>query len=854
MMGRIVLLGFAAMALAIGAVALGIAYAPEQSLVAAVQDGVLRGATSLASSESLGLPEDLPTRLQSALQGPLLRFGALGVGAVLLILGLLPGGGGTPSDPGAPAPEDDERIVTDKRLLKKARKLAAVTARRGQPDDAAEICFASGLMDEAAGYFVDAKEFVRAAEIRHDQNRFRESAELYLKGGKPESAGVIFSQEGEPLRAAEAYLEAGKRSVAAEMFEEAEDFERAATCYEESGFARHAAQAYVTCKKWERAAACLEEVMRDEGAGAAALTPQKQTELDKLVRMTGDLYARAGREAKAEAVLEKGGCFVEAGEIALRNGRESKAADLFLKGKEPMRAADVLRSLGEEKTASRVLAEYHRDRGEEEPAARFFEDAGEHLAAADLYRSLENYQRAAECYELQGESAQAAEMFRVMGERSRAAENYERAGQYSDAAECYALAGDEEKEAELLVRGGDFLRAGEIHHRGGRDDDAIGVLQQIESGSPDYAAASALLGDIFRGRGMLSVALTKLKAATEGQELSRENIRAFYTLATAHEASEQIEEANTLYEKVLACDYHYQDVEERLERTRGILQSQTAPTLSAPVGPMGGNSAQEGRYRITGTLGRGGMGIVYKAKDSVLDRIVALKVLPEAFKENPQALKNFLREAKSAAQLNHPNIVTVYDAGEQDGVYYIAMEYVDGKTLKEIVKRRGKIAPNGAVHVMAQLCEALAYAHDHKIVHRDIKNANIMWTRDKKSKVMDFGLAKVIEEVRGHTTVVSGTPYYMSPEQTLGKNVDHRTDIYSLGVSIFELSTGLLPFREGNMPYHHVHTPPPDPRDVDPEMPEGLANVINRCLEKDPDNRYQTTREILADLKNALPS
>ncbi len=853
-MGRIVLMGFAVMALAVGAVALGIAYAPEQSLVAAVQDGVLRGAASLVSSGSLGLSEDLPTRLQSALQGPLLRFGASGVGVLLLILGLLPGGGGSPSDPSAPVPEIDERIVTDKRILRKARKLASATARRGQPDEAAEICFANGLMDEAAGYFVDAQEFVRAAEIRHDQNRFREAAELYLKGGRPESAGVIFGQEGEHLRAAEAYLEAGDQSVAAEMFEQAEDFERAATCYEESGFARHAAQAYVSCKKWERAAACLEEVIRDEGSGAASLTPQKQIELGKLVRMTGDLYARAGRNNKAEAVLEAGGCFLEAGEIALRNGRESKAADLFLKGKQPMRAADVLRSLGEEQTASRVIAEYHRDRGEDEPAARFFEDAGEHLAAADLYRSLENYERAAECYERQGDSAQAAEMFRVMGERSRAAENYERAGQFADAAECYALAGEDEKEAELLVRAGDFMRAGEIHHRGGRDDEAISVLQQIESGRPDYAAASALLGEIFRERGMLSVALTKLKAATEGQEISRENIRAFYSLATAHEAGEEIEQAGALYEKILACDYHFQDVEERLEQIRGILKSQTAPTRSAPGGSMGGNSAHEGRYRITGTLGRGGMGIVYKAKDSVLDRIVALKVLPEALKENPQALKNFLREAKSAAQLNHPNIVTVYDAGEQDGVYYIAMEYVDGKTLKEIVKRRGKIAASGAVRVMAQLCEALAYAHDHKIVHRDVKNANIMWTRDKKSKVMDFGLAKVIEEVRGHTTVVSGTPYYMSPEQTLGKNVDHRTDIYSLGVSMFELATGLLPFREGNLPYHHVHTPPPDPRDVDPEMPEGLASIINRCLEKDPDNRYQTTREILAELKNALPS
>jgi serine/threonine-protein kinase len=245
------------------------------------------------------------------------------------------------------------------------------------------------------------------------------------------------------------------------------------------------------------------------------------------------------------------------------------------------------------------------------------------------------------------------------------------------------------------------------------------------------------------------------------------------------------------------------------------------------------------------------MGIVYKADDTVLDRTVALKVLPESLKESPQALKNFLREAKSAAALNHPNIVTVYDAGEQDGVYYIAMEYVDGNTLKDIIKRRGKIAPRGIVHVVSQMCEALAYAHEKKIVHRDVKTANTMWTKDRKAKIMDFGLAKVIEEVRNHTTVVSGTPFYMSPEQTLGKNVDHRSDLYSLGVSVFEMATGTLPFTEGNLPYHHVHTPPPRPQELEPELPDLLAGVIERCLRKDPEERYQSAREILAELRSA---
>ena len=150
------------------------------------------------------------------------------------------------------------------------------------------------------------------------------------------------------------------------------------------------------------------------------------------------------------------------------------------------------------------------------------------------------------------------------------------------------------------------------------------------------------------------------------------------------------------------------------------------------------------------------------------------------------------------------------------------------------------------------MCEALAYAHEQKIVHRDVKAANTMWTRDKKAKIMDFGLAKVVEEVRNHTTVVAGTPYYMSPEQTLGKNIDHRTDIYSLGVTIFEMATGTVPFKEGNIPYHHVHTPAPDVRQLRADLPQPLPAIVQRCLAKDPADRYQSTREILAEIRAAL--
>jgi tetratricopeptide (TPR) repeat protein len=847
--GRWLALVLAFTMLAAGGVALVLTQAAESGPAASLRSFVLEMALRATTVEALAAPPDLPERVETLLIHPLVGWGLAPAGLLLLLVVLLPGRHRVPP-PAEKAEEKPQDFVfpVEKKAQKKARKQAAALARAGRALDAAETCFQSGLLEEAAGYYVKAGELVRAAEIRHDQKRFVECAELYLKAGSYESAGAIFSREEEWARAADAYVQAGNHSVAAEMFEKASDWRRAAESYETAEFPRHAARAWVKCAEWRKAAEALELVVIEGMSGAARADPKRQAENSKLVRMCGDLFVRAGLDDRAQAVLERGECWTAAGEIALRNQREEQAAALFLKAHDAPRAAQVLKGLGQDAEALRILAEHHRDRGEDEEAARHFEAAGEHMAAGDLYRMLERYEQAGACYETQGEFAQAAEMFRSCGERERSAENYERAGCYREAAECWALLGDAAREADLLAKAGDFLQAGELLHGQGRDDEAIQVLQQLTPDQEGFATAAALLGEIFRDRGKLSLALKALRQAVGEADPSRESVRAFYALATVHEASEEFGEALELYEKVQAFDYQYADVEERLTRCKERAEQQRpAESAAAPTG-----SQQQARYRITGKLGRGGMGIVYKAQDTVLDRTVAFKVLPEALKENPQALKNFLREAKSAAQLNHPNIVTVFDAGEQDGAYYIAMEYVDGNTLKEIVKHRGRISGGGIVHVLSQMCEALAYAHEQKIVHRDVKTANTMWTRDRKAKIMDFGLARVIEEVRNHTTVVSGTPYYMSPEQTLGKNVDHRTDLYSLGVTVFELATGVLPFREGNLPYHHVHTPPPDPMELAPDLPPLIANVIRRCMKKDPAERYGSAREILEELKAGL--
>jgi serine/threonine-protein kinase len=500
-----------------------------------------------------------------------------------------------------------------------------------------------------------------------------------------------------------------------------------------------------------------------------------------------------------------------------------------------------------------LRGEYLRERGEDAEAAPLLEQAGEYADAGDVYRRLEEYEKAARCYEQASNSVYAAEMYREAGDLNRASQAYANAGMAAEAADCASESGDHARAAELLEEAGDVFGAGQAYAEVGRTDDAIRLLQQIEQNDPRFTEAATQLGRLFRSKGMHSLSVKKFQQAMGDVPISRQTVEAHYDVGRAFEDNDELTRAVEAYERILTFDYHYKDVSERLDGAKAeFKRRKTRVADKSPSRPS--SSGNTGRYSLLRELGRGGMGVVHLARDTVLERDVAFKVLPEEVRNNPTSLRNFLREAKAAAKLNHPHIVTVYDAGKSEHGFFLAMEYVEGSTLKQIIQRRGAIPPPGVVYVLRQMADALAYAHAKKVVHRDIKTANTMWTPAKKVKIMDFGLAKLLEEVRNQTTLVSGTPFYMSPEQTLGRAIDHRTDLYSLGVAMFELATAQLPFRTGNVPYHHVHTAPPDPRQINPEIPELLAQIILRCLEKNPDDRFARADDILEEIERAPKS
>ncbi len=273
---------------------------------------------------------------------------------------------------------------------------------------------------------------------------------------------------------------------------------------------------------------------------------------------------------------------------------------------------------------------------------------------------------------------------------------------------------------------------------------------------------------------------------------------------------------------------------------------------------MAGNTlSQLGRYRILGELGHGAMGIVYKAEDPLLGRVVAIKtvtlVTDEAERIEYEA--RFFQEARAAGGLNHPSLITIHDIGREGDIAYMAMELIEGVELREVITR-GPVPLRLALDIIAQAAEGLAFAHDRGVVHRDIKPGNIMVVRGRHAKIMDFGIARMrVSDVKTQTGAIMGSPKYMSPEQVAGRRVDHRADIFSLGVVLYELAAGSPPFTAPNMAQLMqqiaVATPLP-PSAVKPSLPAMLDLIAARALEKEPDARYQSAAEMAADLRGCI--
>jgi len=377
----------------------------------------------------------------------------------------------------------------------------------------------------------------------------------------------------------------------------------------------------------------------------------------------------------------------------------------------------------------------------------------------------------------------------------------------------------------------------------------------------DSAESNRMLGLAFQGQGQLDMAFDKFRKCPLDDSLM-ENL---YNLALDFERKRQFNKAEAAFRYMADYNSKFRDLEQRLNRAKAMSETVLLGGARADAGTMllGDGQVEKpmlGRYQVEKELGKGAMGVVYLGRDPKINRVVAIKTmaLSQAFEadELAEVKARFFREAETAGRLNHQNIVTMYDAGEEHDLAYIAMEFLKGKDLLPYTKPGALLPLRQVMSIVARVADALSYAHANQVVHRDVKPANVMYEpASDQVKVTDFGIARITDSSRTKTGMVLGTPSYMSPEQLSGKKIDGRSDLFSLGVTLYQMACGRLPFggdSMGQLMFRIANEAPPDIREVNPLVPDCLAAIIERALCKDMAQRYQSGDEMARDLRASM--
>ncbi|HIE64699.1 MAG: protein kinase [Nitrospira sp.] len=730
----------------------------------------------------------------------------------------------------------------------------AMLAERSQdPFRAGELYENAGQYDKAIRAYKEARAFQEIGRIFEHLREWEEAAQFYKLTGNIEKSAIMYQKGGKYLQAAKAYLQCKKNTLAAEMYERGRRYREAAEVYRKFGNIEKSATLYEQSGDYGKAAEEYEAHFLRQNIANTGQPSDKREQILQAGYKSGQLYLKVGLHLKAMEIFSAADFPNQAAEAAVLAGEKEKAAKLFLTAGTFKKAAKLFEELGDKKRSHWIMAKQYQEDSDLLSAAKAFELGENWIEAGEMYERVGEKGRAGKMYMNGGDYHRSAEMFHLAGDRESAAMSLEKGGDLREAAVLYTKLEMFKRASQLYELLGDYYSAALLLKEVGESDQCISYLQKVDSHSGDYYPASIILVKLLKERGMESAGAERLQKIVAQRKISPHNIELYYQYAILHEGNKKFEEAASVYENILAEDLKYKDVKQRNDLLKKVLREvkKAKPLLKDKESDLSRKTASPSdssiRYKIIKKIGQGGMGVVYQAEDTLLKRIVAYKVLPVAIKENKAMLKNFLQEARIAAALNHPSIVTLYDTGKNGDEIYITMEYVDGITLKKFLEKR--LHPvRISLRIMKSICTGIAYAHRENVVHRDLKPANIMLIRNHGVKIMDFGLAKLITDDAADKTSVKGTPLYMSPEQILGNKVDQQSDIYSLGCTFYRMVTGRPPFTKGDIYYHHLHTPPVSPKEANPTLPDRLEQIIMKCLEKKKINRYSKIENITKEL------
>lgn len=706
--------------------------------------------------------------------------------------------------------------------------------------------------------------------IRAMMRRFADQQQKVDAGPTPVEKAVAEGQIDQAIRLA---MDSNQWEIAAEL-------------QLRQGKRAEAARSLRSAHQWDRAGLLFEE-LHDYAAAVQS-------------------FRRAANKKAIMRNLIAGQDWIGAADHAEQEGDLLGAADMAKRGRQGDRAVALLRRAGKVKEAAQLQGALFEEAGQWVEAAQHWQGLSEWARSAQAYDRAGDGLACAAMLARDGRLEMAAERYVQLGAHAEAASTYEQLGTYRKAALHYQKAGDVEHAINALALEGDKATVVKMRIALGHQDEALRVALSTSPGDAAFVELTKLAIQLqldrqdkaAAGRSMLNL----LQAPLSPEERHHFGVQCIDTLL----ATGDLVRARQAWDRLRQVEapgsplaVYLTSVESRLQvqhttalssgmaghtqaqilsiqndfQAHGVRRPSSAPanlptepTQSAPdetitipgegqdpSWPSGVPVALANRYGGLSRLGQGGNGVVFKATDKLLGRTVVLKFMLEGSMPTDMARKYFLREVKLAANLNHPNIVHIYDMGETDGTPWYAMEFVDGRPLTAFLPIGTPVNdPAWMLSVLEQLCAALDHAHQAGLIHRDIKPDNVLVAADGSVKLLDFGLARGRGEGFGELSVLAGTPYYMAPEQLDGSNVDHRADIYALSVILFRMLTGQLPFTEGNVFVAHAVAPVPDLVKLNPGVPRSAAEVVYRAMAKRPAERFNSCRPLFEAVRAAL--
>lgn len=649
---------------------------------------------------------------------------------------------------------------------------------------------------------------------------------------------LVLRLGGDPLRnrlglsTSPGYLEKiGRTQEAIHQYRTAGNFSAEARLLAGIGRFEEAAKVYIRLQDWEKTTDMFEQMEEWE---LAALYAKKSHNLDRAIEL-----------------FRKGNSPLRIADILIEEGHLVRAAHLFAETGNVVKAVRTFEDAGEFTLAREWMAKEYERIGQFERAGLCLLEVGQADAARNLFEKGNCHARIAEMLESDQKWAQSGRKYIQARQFEKAGNMFIKAQSYKWAARAYLQAGKSKEAFQVLSQMEAWFEITKVCLQLGKLDEGRHFLQKIVPSNPDFLESRAFFVNHLLSHEHTSEAILWLEEIIEVYGYSTEVKQQVFLLFELYLKAGEDSKLDIALQHLLA-EEHVTDSERRSlgrfqetrERAKSLDNRLENPILNPIVEFL--NQPSFERYTLQSELGRGTQGIVYLAKDQTLDRLVVLKILRDEGLKGESARHYFLREAKISASINHPNVVTVYDIGEVDGSPYIAMEYVEGQTLEAYLQKNPGPLPQKTVEsILKGICEALETAQKHGVVHRDIKPENMMLTPSGEIKLMDFGLARDWRENPEQSAILVGTPFYMSPEQIIGDPIDHRTDLYSLGIVLYRMMTGQLPFRKGNILRLQRKQIPESPLQLNPQLPAHHAQLVMTLLEKDKLDRPDSARRVL---------